>query len=75
MDAVLCWDLLKVDGIMIFDDYQWKLDEYPPSRRPKIAIDSFLTVFGPYIEVRHVGYQVIVRKTGVEEPWEEGDSP
>lgn len=62
VDAVLSWDLLKVGGIIIFDDYQWNVDRYPPWRRPKIAIDAFLQVLGPYIEVSHKEYQVVVRK-------------
>jgi predicted O-methyltransferase YrrM len=62
VDAVLSWDLLKVGGIIIFDDYQWKVDRYQPWRRPKIAIDAFLQVFEPYIEVLHKEYQVVVRK-------------
>jgi hypothetical protein len=75
LDAVLSWDLLKVGGIIIFDDYQWKVDRYQffkfrlsaksrlaPWRRPKIAIDAFLEVFQPYVELRHKEYQVVVRK-------------
>ena len=75
LDAVFSWDLLKVGGIIIFDDYQYKVDRYQflkfrlsaksrlaPWRRPKIAIDAFLEVFQPYVEVRHKEYQVVVRK-------------
>jgi len=29
-DGVLCWPLLKIGGLMIFDDYEWM----PPRRRP-----------------------------------------
>jgi hypothetical protein len=62
LDAVLSWHLLKVGGTIIFDDYQWRVDQYLPWRRPKIAIDAFLAVFEPYIEVLHKEYQVVVRK-------------
>ena len=52
---------MKVGGTIIFDDYQWKL-EYPPWRRPKLAIDAFVQVLEPYIEVLHKDYQVVLRK-------------
>lgn len=64
-DAVLVWDLVKPGGIIIFDDYQWpgsinSLE--PPAKLPEIAIDAFLTVYAPYIDVIHRDYQVIVKK-------------
>jgi predicted O-methyltransferase YrrM len=62
MDAILSWDLLKVGGIIIFDDYRWHEHEYGRWRRPQIAIDAFLHVFKPYVEVLHKDYQVIVQK-------------
>jgi hypothetical protein len=33
-----------------------------PARLPKIAIDAFLTVYKPYIDVVHSEYQVVVKK-------------
>jgi len=60
-DAVLCWDLLKNNGVIIFDDYKWNLDR-PAQLRPKSAIDSFLVCFGGCLEVIHRGYQVIIKK-------------
>jgi len=71
MDAVLSWDLLKVGGIIIFDDYLMDANSIPQLRMaeqetpwvlPRIAIDAFLQVFRPYLELRYKGYQVIVRK-------------
>jgi len=62
LDAVLSWDLLKAGGIIIFDDYQWRVKDHKPWARPQIAIDAFLQVFEPYIELRHKEYQVVVRK-------------
>jgi predicted O-methyltransferase YrrM len=64
MDAVLAWDLLKPGGYIIFDDYNW----YGPrswlveNYTPKIAIDSFMKVFGPYLELVDRDYQVVIRK-------------
>jgi predicted O-methyltransferase YrrM len=62
LDAVLSWDLLKTGGILLFDDYEWQVDRYPPWRRPKLAIDAFTQVFEPYIEVLHKEYQLVLRK-------------
>tara|TARA_A100001035_G_scaffold218710_1_gene178631 strand:+ start:169 stop:798 length:630 start_codon:yes stop_codon:yes gene_type:complete len=45
-DAILSFELLKINGIMGFDDYLWKM---PNSNNllnnPKIAIDSFTNIF------------------------------
>lgn len=60
-DAVLAWDLLKVNGIMAFDDYEWT---HPDGDKfaPKVAIDGFLNVFNPYIEIINRGWQIWIRK-------------
>ena len=60
-DAVLCWDLLKVGGVIIFDDYRWGR-EYPDEIRPGMAVDTFITAYRNHLELVHKGYQVIVRK-------------
>jgi hypothetical protein len=63
VDAVLTWDLIKPGGIIIFDDYG---EEYTGSRKehnyPKIAVDAFLKVMEPNLEVLFKGYQVAIRK-------------
>lgn len=59
IDAVQAWSLIKVDGLIIFDDYTMKSDAWGV---PLPAIDAFLDIFGPYIEVVHKSEQVIVRK-------------
>ena len=61
-DAVLCWDLLKVGGILIFDDYRWKREEYPAEVRPGVSIEAFITAYRNFLEVVHLDYQAIVRK-------------
>ncbi|GAF79330.1 unnamed protein product, partial [marine sediment metagenome] len=62
-DAVLCFELLKTDGLLIFDDYAWGTEEFPEELRPEIAIDSFITAYRNYVEVvHHVGNQVIIKK-------------
>ena len=49
-DAVLAYELLKVGGIMIFDDYHWReywrgLDDVRLHKHPKMAIDSFQMIY------------------------------
>jgi SAM-dependent methyltransferase len=61
-DAVLSWGLLKNGGIMIFDDYLWE-DHPDPVMRPKIAIDSFLSIYGACTKVIRKDRQVTIEKT------------
>lgn len=61
-DAVLGLDLLKVGGVMIFDDYNWH-DMPDPLDCPKQAIDAFLQLNSRQIEVLSPrGWQVAIRK-------------
>lgn len=39
-DALMSWYLLKPNGIMIFDDYEWGKDDNPRNR-PKLVVDFF----------------------------------
>jgi predicted O-methyltransferase YrrM len=61
MDAVLSWDLLKVGGVMIFDDYLWMPERYK-SLTPKIAVDSFIEIFEDYNDVILNEYRKAIRK-------------
>ena len=65
VDAVLAWDLLKPGGYIIFDDYNWYgvRSWLVPNFTPKIAIDAFVNIFQPYLEIIHKDYQLVVRKT------------
>jgi predicted O-methyltransferase YrrM len=64
VDSVLAWDLLKPGGLVIFDDYNW----YGPrswlvsNYTPKIAINAFVQIFSPYLELVEKDYQLVVRK-------------
>ncbi len=60
-DAVLAWGLLKVGGLIIFDDYAWPAP--PDYNHPKMAVDAFVTVFGNKLKLLHQGHQVIVERT------------
>ncbi|MEZ2280543.1 MAG: tetratricopeptide repeat protein [Microcoleus sp.] len=61
-DAILSWRLVKVGGLMIFDDYEFTFPD-SPEQDTKIGIDVFLEMFGSQLEVVHKGYQLIVKKT------------
>jgi predicted O-methyltransferase YrrM len=53
-DAALSFELLRPDGILLFDDYVWsprKLDGTP--RAPKLAIDVFAKVYAERVECIH----------------------
>jgi cephalosporin hydroxylase len=65
-DAVLAFRLLKVGGVLIFDDYLWSMEE--PGRQdfynmPKPAIDAFLNIFQRKVDVLSTPlYQIYTRK-------------
>ena len=48
VDAVLSFQVLRVGGVMIFDDYLWSMEppgKQDPLNMPKPAIDAFLNIF------------------------------
>ena len=61
LDADLSWDLLKSDGILAFDDYEW---DHPDGtdKNPKPAIDAWLAKHENEIEIFRKGWQVWIRK-------------
>ncbi|MFA5933022.1 MAG: class I SAM-dependent methyltransferase [Microgenomates group bacterium] len=62
-DIVLSWNLLKDNGIIIFDDYGW--DRYKDETlNPTPAINSFLKVYKGWYRILHSGYQIVVQKKG-----------
>jgi cephalosporin hydroxylase len=61
-DAVLSWYLLKVGGILIFDDYGWGVHTNDESQKPKLAVDSFLSTFRNHYELIEGGWQVFIKK-------------
>ena len=62
-DACMAWPLLKVDGIMVFDDYLWGSPR-DVLHRPKLAIDSFTNIMAERASLVHVGYQAALQKRG-----------
>jgi predicted O-methyltransferase YrrM len=67
MDIAYGWDLLKENGILIFDDYLLRA-HLPEKNRPKEPIDAFLSAFENAVEILHKKWQVILRKTRTS-PW------
>jgi predicted O-methyltransferase YrrM len=61
-DACLAWPLLEKGGFMVFDDYLWG-DFTRPNHVPKPAVDAFVNIFIEELQIAHVGYQLVVRKT------------
>lgn len=60
-DAAMAWPLLKIGGVMIFDDYTWKMwDE--ETETPKIAIDAFVRCYRKELKILHWDDQLIVEK-------------
>jgi hypothetical protein len=62
-DAVLSYPLLISGGILIFDDYTWH-SKTPklPHTMPRLAIDSFISVYAGSVSVLHMGRQVLLEK-------------
>lgn len=60
-DAVLSFPLLKVGGVMIFDDFLWTVYE-DPLLCPRIGIEAFLNCFQRKYVVLEIGYQVAIKK-------------
>lgn len=60
-DAILSFRILKRDGLMIFDDYQWNAYE-DPKLNPKLAIDAWLACFENQYDILMHSYQVCVKK-------------
>lgn len=61
-DACMSWPLLKQGGIMVFDDYHWRVEGYTEQQTPKLAIDTFNYVFKDQCKIVHYGYQRAVQK-------------
>jgi predicted O-methyltransferase YrrM len=66
LDAILGFQLLRTDGIIVFDDYLWQeplQGGTDPIRCPKIAIDAFTNIYCRKIRVISVLlYQLYIQK-------------
>ena len=65
-DAILCFNLLRVGGVMGFDDYTWA-ENLPygkdPIRCPKISIDASTTIFARKVRIINtLNHQLYIQK-------------
>ena len=61
VDAIKGFEMLKIGGIMIFDDYMWEY--YPKSiENPAAAINSFLRLKKGSYKIVRTYYQLIIEK-------------
>ena len=62
-DAVLSFRLLKINGVMAFDDYLWPSANKSLTRIPKLAIDSFVNLYSEKINIFNAPlYQIYIKK-------------
>lgn len=61
-DAILAHQLLKKNGIMIFDDYEGGDYINEPDKYPKYAVDTFVHFFKDEYIIVNMGYQMILQK-------------
>ncbi len=61
IDALLSWKMLKINGVLIFDDYFWGW-HFKPSERPKEAVEYFVYSRLNELKILHKGSQFIVKK-------------
>lgn len=62
-DACMLWPLINSGGIVVFDDYVWG-EPRDVLHRPKLAVDTFTTLFSEELRIVHSGYQLVAQKTG-----------
>lgn len=60
-DAVVSFRLLKIGGLIIFDDYRFQPGALVHPPRP--AIDAFLLLWSDCLDLLHQDEQVVIRKT------------
>ena len=60
-DAVMSFQVLKPNGVMIFDDYSWRVMPRDIDC-PRLAIDAFAACYADHIEFLGKGSQYAIRK-------------
>jgi hypothetical protein len=58
IDAIYSFKILKINGFIIFDDYEWNIGD----KSPKKTIDKFLDEYKNYIDIIDINSQVIIKK-------------
>ncbi len=63
-DAVMAFPLLKLEGVMIFDDYLGgSFKTMFSNENPHNGIEAFMNIYKDYIEVLNIAYCLIIKKT------------
>lgn len=62
IDAIECFDALKVGGVIIFDDFLWKYYERARDN-PAGAINAFLRMKMGKFKIMRIYYQLAIQKT------------
>ena len=62
MDVIKCFELLKVGGLIILDDYRWRHYKNPMNN-PCSAINAFLKLKKGQYKIIYVFYQLYIMKT------------
>lgn len=62
-DAIQSWELLKIGGMLIFDDYTFINPTQPEHAKPQYAIDAFLHCFQADLKILRKSTDVFVTKT------------
>jgi predicted O-methyltransferase YrrM len=60
-DAILAWEILEKNGVLIFDDYLWG-NNLPDLDKPMKAVDQFLNVYKGQYTLLDKGYRVFIYK-------------
>jgi hypothetical protein len=63
MDSVLAWGMLKLGGMLIWDDYTDYKDDKANWERPTSAVDGFLVAYAQEFQEISRTKQLIVKKT------------
>jgi len=62
VDAVKCFEMLKVGGILVFDDYFWRYYQHVIDN-PAGAINVFLRLKHAQLRIIAFDYQLVIKKT------------
>lgn len=61
VDGLMCWSLMRVGALMLFDDYQ-KEDQSGRGQTVRLGANAIVALFGNGLEVLESGRQLVVRK-------------
>lgn len=61
-DAVLSFRLLKIGGLLIFDDYAWTQGGPTEFDNPMLGVNSFYYAYQNKLKVAHLSYQAVFER-------------